>query len=194
MIRTTAIILAAGFSRRFGEDKLLTPIHGVPMIRRIANTVLHCGFSQTLVVCRDDRLKTYLPDGVKSVLNEQPNEGLGSSIRAGVNHADPSNLFMFFMGDQPFVSDTVIRTLLAAWNKGESWSIVVPLYGEQRGTPVIFSASWKTELSRLSGEAGGRSIMEKHPDKIRFVTIDDHRAGLDVDTRDDLREVTKNDL
>ncbi|MGB0775121.1 MAG: 2-C-methyl-D-erythritol 4-phosphate cytidylyltransferase [Akkermansiaceae bacterium] len=61
-----AIIVAAGSSRRMGFDKLLTPLHGVPVLTRsilaFANT---SEVEQTIVVCPQDRFSQLdLPEGI----------------------------------------------------------------------------------------------------------------------------------
>lgn len=46
---TTAWILAGGLSSRFGSDKAVFPVDGVPMVLRIATTLREAGLSPALV-------------------------------------------------------------------------------------------------------------------------------------------------
>ena len=46
----TAIVLAAGASRRFGSQKLLAPLHGKPIVRWAVENVLAARLDEVMVV------------------------------------------------------------------------------------------------------------------------------------------------
>jgi molybdenum cofactor cytidylyltransferase len=184
----TAVILAAGFSRRFGGQKLLAPIDGKPMLLHVIEAVESAGFDEVVLVCRDDEVKSLARNkDIRIAHNARAAEGISSSILCGLRHAKPAGAYMFFMGDQPFIDAGLIRRLRKAFEAGGG-AIVAPRYGGRRGNPVIFAARWKEQLEALTGDVGGKSVMDAHPDEVCYVDIADDRAGADIDAREDYRE------
>ena len=112
------ILLAAGFSRRFGENKLLYPVEGVPMYLRAAKLLLRLKRQRQDI--RGIRAVTRYPEirrelrrrGIPTVMNEHSERGISSSLREGLRAAlvgeEPRKIpgkraFCFFMGDEPYL-------------------------------------------------------------------------------------------
>lgn len=185
----TAIILAAGFSQRFGGQKLMEKINGMPMIRRVADAVRALGFKRVVLVYRQRRVKRAAKDrGITYARNAAAAEGIGSSVRCGVKAAGADDAYIFFMGDQPFVCGETVQRLRGAFEKGLG-SIVVPRYAGRAGNPVVFGAEWRPALQNLKGDAGGRTLIRENADKVCYIDVPDAAAGMDVDTREDLRSI-----
>jgi molybdenum cofactor cytidylyltransferase len=183
----TAIILAAGFSKRFRGNKLLAKINGKPIISRVVETVQKCGFEEIILVSRSSDVKEFFKDAdIKVVINDNAALGISTSIKCGIRNARSSDSFMFFAADQPFIDEKTVKALLGAY-KNKKGSIIVPKYNGVNGNPVIFAGRWKTELLMLTGDIGGRAIIKANPDKVHYVQIDNEAAGIDIDTRDDYR-------
>lgn len=180
-----AIILAAGFSKRFGREKLLIDIENRPMIEKIIELVGSIFFDEIILVYRDEEIKNTVPDkNIKYVLNNESEKGLSSSLKCGISNSGSTDGYIFFMGDQPYLyRDTIIKLIKAF--KDKKGSIIVPKYCGQRGTPVIFAADWKTDLMNLSGDSGGRTIIEENIEKVYFVDIYNQKEGKDIDTPGD---------
>jgi molybdenum cofactor cytidylyltransferase len=63
-------------------------------------------------------------------------------------------------------------------------SACVPVFGGRRGNPVLLDKTLFAEVRRLSGDVGGRALLEQHRDSI--VEVPATRAALlDIDTRED---------
>ena len=87
----------------------------------------------------------------------------------------------------PGVSAELVNTLLAAFAESGGRSIVFPVATDgRRGHPVIWPRALIPELSALSGDAGGKAILEQHRDLWRPVAFEDVGAFADIDTREDL--------
>lgn len=95
---------------------------------------------------------------------------------------------MFFVGDQPFLNKGTIRRLDDAFTEGKG-SIIVPIYGANRGNPVIFSTKWVEELKKLEGDVGGRIIIRKNSSEVWEVPITDIEIGRDIDTKEEYNAV-----
>ena len=91
---------------------------------------------------------------------------------------------MLVMGDQPFIDGKTINNLIEAFgahNKG----IAIPVYQARRGHPVIFAIKYKESLLRLTGDIGGRQIIDQHPDDILEVAVNCEGINIDIDTYND---------
>ena len=178
----TAIILAAGFSKRFGKEKLLMEIKNKPMILHIVDVVLSLGFAENILVYRNEEIKEIAANrNIKCAYNAMAAKGQSTSIRCGIRNSDPTDAYIFFTGDQPFINSEAVKRLISAFKEGKG-SIIVPRYEGHNGNPVIFSSEWKQELEMISGDTGGRKIIRSHPGKVYYVDIADTKIGMDIDT------------
>lgn len=178
----TAVILAAGHSRRFGKEKLLMEIDSKPMVLGVIELVMRMGFERTILVYRHEEVKRLTGDmDLECRYNAFAAEGLSTSVVCGIRDTAKTDAYMFFLGDQPFIDENTVTQLKNAYNERKG-SIIIPRFGGQRGNPVIFDSAWKTELEQLAGDTGGRTIIEENPDKVHYVEIENKKAGLDIDT------------
>lgn len=97
---------------------------------------------------------------------------------------------LIMLGDQPLITARVIDTLIDTWRMKRK-RIVAPLYGGKRGGPTLFAASLFGELMEVSGDEGGRSVLEKHREEVETVEVGDVAASYDVDTWEAYQEVVE---
>lgn len=182
-MKITAIILAAGLSRRMERNKMNLHIAGESMLQKVFDTVFGARFHEIIVVRSDE---TIPPRGrFKSVINPDPALGISQSIRLGIDAADPeTDGFVFLMGDQPFLEVDTLKRLKHHFVR-RTMRIIVPVYDGVPGSPVFFPAFLKEELRSLTGDKGGRQVMEKHHELVVYDSLSDSREGLDIDTREE---------
>ncbi len=179
----TGIILAAGFSRRMGSEKLLLPIDGLPMIEHVLRAATGSKLTKVLLVYQNkhvaeigERYKLHC------IYNELAIDGQSVSIRLGVNAAQANtDAYVFLVGDQPFISAEIINRIIAEHAEHPE-DIIVPRYGEKRATPTLFPQSFRDDLLALQGDSGGRQIMERAPEKIHEIIMAEKLGGIDIDT------------
>jgi molybdenum cofactor cytidylyltransferase len=182
-----AIVLAAGASTRFGSPKQLVRVDGRPLLHTVvARAVELAGHSVTIVLgahaAEFSALLRHSPASV--IVNRDWQEGLGSSIRAGIARVPGAcDGVLLVLADQPNVTIEDLRRLAGAWRRQTDY-IVAAQYGSVTGVPAIFPRTTFADLAALRGDRGARSLLQKNPDRV--VRIPMPSAALDIDTPEDL--------
>jgi molybdenum cofactor cytidylyltransferase len=209
-----AVVLAAGASRRMGaRNKLLLPVGGGddarPMIATVVATVLEAAVDRVIVVVGHDaeRVRAALDAHVGAdprlhvVQNADHDEGIASSIRAGVAALDggdrgeigttPLAGIVIALGDMPWVRADDIARLVDALGRDDGPGICVPVArgaDRQRGNPVLFARRYFAALCSLRGDRGARALVARHPDDVCFVDVAHDGILRDVDTASDIEQ------
>jgi molybdenum cofactor cytidylyltransferase len=182
-----AVVLAAGASTRFGSQKLLAPIDGVPLVRRTVEQVAAAGLDTIVVVLgrEHDAIRSAL-EGMRVgfVVNQHFRDGMYTSLRAGIRHLGRAvSAAVIVLGDQPGISAATIDSLVAEYRRSRL-PIVVPIYSGTRGHPVLFDASVFPELEAVTGDQGGREVIGRDPHRVASVWLP-FPVPADVDTVED---------
>ena len=184
----SAILLAAGESKRMGRLKQLLPLGRTTMVEQAIDNLLNSKVNEVIVVLgheAEEIIKKIATKPVKIEVNPIYHQGMSTSIIAGLKLVDDgARAVMLALADQPFIDSQTINRLIDEFcdhNKG----IVIPTYQSRRGHPIIFAIKYKEELSSLKGDIGGRQIMEHHPDDVLEVAVDSPGINIDIDTTDD---------
>lgn len=190
-----AIVLAAGASTRFGSAKQLVRIAGRPMLHAaVTRAVEVAGNAVTVVLgARAEELAPLLSHSPASiVINRDWREGLGSSIRAGVARLPAScSGALLLLADQAAVTAEDLRRLAGVWRR-QPECVAAAVYGATVGVPAIFPRSAFSELLQLRGDQGARALIQRNPD--RLVRVPMARAGIDIDTPEDLLAIESGDV
>lgn len=194
--RVAGIVLAAGFARRAGgTNKLLVPLDGRPLIRHVAGAACAAGLDPVVVVTQPDALalRHALLD-LPLTLTENPNasEGLSASLRAGLAALPPHAAgAAILLGDMPWVRPDTIRALAAALDDQTSRSICVPMYGGQRGNPVVWSARFFSEMADMTGDSGARLLLQRHAAVVHVLSVHDAGVLRDIDTAEQIERLRR---
>ena len=188
----TAIILASGFSKRFNENKLLTKINDRPLVEITLQEVCDSNFDEVVFVYREEAIKRIgLNYDVSIVYNGKAHLGMSEAVKLGVSSAnDETDGYMFFVGDQPFLSHKVINELIEVFFKNKN-SILIPTCNGDKCNPVCFPNKYRKELLSIFGDKGGRQVIDKVKDDKRFYEIENKLFCIDIDTIDDYKKVEK---
>jgi molybdenum cofactor cytidylyltransferase len=190
---TTAIILAAGPSRRLGKPKQLLPWGGPTLLGTVVAQTLEWPVDSVWVVLGshfEEVLQSVDLGDAGVVENPEWEEGMASSLRVGLDVAsrDPSTeAALIVMGDQPGIDPAVVEALLEHRKTSDALA-VVPKYRYVRGHPVLIARTLWSRLMSLEGDQGGRDLLQAHPEWVEEV-IFEQLAPRDVDTSDDVRDL-----
>lgn len=187
------ILLAAGFSRRFGSvDKLLQPLPDGRSIALTSAENLIKAIPTSVAVLRPENKvlsELLLNAGLKVVFcteNEQEMaDSLATAIRYSAKFEAASNGFVIALADMPYIQPATISAVANKLSVGAS--IVIPTYNSQRGHPVGFAAKFRNELENLHGDEGARSIIKRYPNEVELLQMNDAGILADIDTQDDLK-------
>jgi molybdenum cofactor cytidylyltransferase len=186
-IKITGLVLAAGESRRMGVTKQLLPFGHNTILGQVIRNALESNLDEIIVVLgyQAQEIGQNISDApVKVVVNPEFREGLSSSIKKGLSNITETSAVMILLGDQPLVGKEIINRLLAELGRGDR-GIIVPVYDNIRGHPVIFTPLYRDELLALQGDVGGKEIVRAHPEDVTEVNIDSEAVICDIDDRDD---------
>lgn len=187
-----AVVLAAGRSTRSGEQhKLFSKIEGQPVISKtvwsLKNALKHLSkHEQELTVVtghRADEMNATLSDAGVSILhNPDYADGMGSSLAAAVRATPPdTEWLMVCLGDMPFIAPDTIATILDATRRTAT-SVIIPTFHGKRGHPVLWHKQHFLALSGLSGDGGGKALLQSEDLEAHTVAVQDPGILIDLDT------------
>lgn len=187
--KISGIILAGGFSKRMGKDKLFLNWKNRTFLEEVTDKIDSINFFEKLLVIPKEKflkLKKKLDlekkINFKIVFNEESEKGQSESVKLGVKKSLESDGYMFFPVDQPFLKKETIYTIIKEFLKTDL--ITAPLVEGNRFSPVIFPKRYKEKLLDLKGDTGGREIIKK--EKINEVNFLDEMEFKDIDLPEDM--------
>jgi molybdenum cofactor cytidylyltransferase len=197
------ILLAAGRSSRMeeGRHKLLLPLGNQPVVVHVVETILASQASSLVIVLgyQTAQLQSILSPYVTQpqvTLVENPDyaQGMSTSLHKGIATLItlPQQLegAIIMLGDQPLMTSSIINTVIETYHTTHK-RIITPYYNGKRGNPTFFAASLFPELLDMTGDEGGRKVIERHPNDVAKVALDDSTVNYDVDTWETYQEVVR---
>jgi molybdenum cofactor cytidylyltransferase len=157
-------VLAAGSSSRLGSNKLLVPLDGETVVRRVARRAVEAGLSPVIVVTGFEakRIAAELEGlPVELVTNTDHATGMHTSVRIGIGQvpADCDGLIII-LGDMPMVTSAMLTALVARFRGGPE-PLVISRYGEVQAPPTLYSRALFAALS-AAGEGCGRQVVRDY--------------------------------
>lgn len=182
------ILLAAGAARRFGANKLLHEIDGVPIAVRAARSFRQA-FAAPVAVTRPGSpvMDLLRAEGFIVIECERADEGMGASLAAGVAATRDAPGWVVALADMPFIAPATHARVRDALRNGGV--LVAAAHRGERGHPVGMGARFRDQLLALQGDAGARHIVRAHADLMTLIDCDDPGVLADIDTPGDLERV-----
>ncbi len=184
----TAIILAAGESKRMGEPKMLMPWGKSTVLQTVISTFQAASVKDILVVTggAHQQVEALIGKTVETVFNENYQIGeMLSSIQLGLSvKMREASAALICLGDQPQVDERSVRQICNAFLAQKS-QIVVPSYQMQRGHPWLVARPLWDELIAMKAPKTPRDFLLKHSREIHYVVVDSPNTLADLDTPED---------
>lgn len=178
-----AVFLASGRGKRFGGDKLLWPVEGVPMAERVFRT-LPADISGVVVAGSSDvAVLAHKYPHLTVVKNHAGRDDVAQTIRMGVQALpEETEGALFFVCDQPWLKRSSVLHLVEAFQK-DPGKIYVLSHGDRMGNPCLFPREFFPELMSLSPDTGGKAVIARHPERVCLVPAAEAKELADVDYR-----------
>ncbi|WP_145855635.1 nucleotidyltransferase family protein [Pedobacter suwonensis] len=188
-MRTGIIILAAGSSSRLGKPKQLLDYNGKTLLQTVINEALATDCKPVIVVLgayAQEIADQHRHNGINVVINQSWEEGMGSSIVAGLSTIVKNNSeiesIIIAVADQAFIKKRNFNNLIAK-QKETGKKIIASSYNETIGTPVLFKKDYFEALLLLKGAEGAKNILKQYSEDLETVVFE--RGGIDIDTETD---------
>jgi len=186
----SAVILAAGMSKRMGKPKMMLPWGETTVIENVVHTLQDAGMDRLYLVYGDnyDVLKEKLhPYKVRYILNKDFADGeMLASVKVALRAMEQENTVaaLIVLGDQPQIEVNVVKAIIDTYKLSRS-AIVVPSYQSHRGHPwLVGKILWK-EILDLKPPDTLRNFLSKNQDLIFHVEVKSSSILTDIDTPDD---------
>lgn len=181
------ILLAAGFSRRFGSNKLLQPLaNGMPLALAAACR-LRLAVPEILAVVNADAAelaRLFEQNGVPVTVCPHAEAGMGASLAWAVRSTSHASAWIIALADMPLIQTATIA--LVAGALADPIAIAVPVFQKQRGHPVGFGRAYFEELVQLNGDRGAQSLLRNHAERVQRLACHDPGIVMDIDAPADL--------
>ncbi len=181
----TGIVLAAGAGRRLGRPKADVLLGGRRLVDRAVATLLAGGCTEVLAVLRPDQQAAA---GARTVVNPEPDSGMGSSLRCALAElAADSQACVVLLADLVGVRPAEVAAVIERHRAGAD--IVAVRRAGQRSHPVLVGRRWYAEFAAAAvGDQGGREFFDRHAGDTSFLDYPD--PLVDIDTPEDLRRAS----
>jgi molybdenum cofactor cytidylyltransferase len=163
-----------------GRPKLLLPFRDGTVVGSLIRALRDGGVSEIVLVIApgDEALRTWGTEaGVRIAVNPEPERGMLSTILEGIAAAGDAETLVVCPADLPALLPSTVRTVLAAQSP-----LAVPSYQGRRGHPLVISPELIPEIRTLHLDVGLRELLDRHPDRLRIIEVDDPGCVRDVDT------------
>lgn len=180
------ILMASGAGSRFGGNKLFADVGGRPLVDRAMDAYPPTLFHRAIVVsCYPALLTLAAARGYRSILNRRADEGISASIHLGMAEMAGTDGVLFAVCDQPWLTVESVERLLSAFETQPDKIAALSWQG-RKGNPCLFPPAYYEELSALTGDRGGGTVIKAHRSALFLVEALAERELRDVDSPEDL--------
>mgnify|MGYP001158452061 CR=1 FL=1 len=196
-----AVILGAGFARRFGSDKRLALL-GSSTVAETSLALYASVFDDLRLVVREEdaALAELAAPYAKLIKTNKAHLGMGHSLAAGFQELRWQWAFVGLL-DMPFVQAATLNVLKQRAALTDKPIIRPRLQAPENtsaaneaghGHPIGFHESVFSAVARAQGDAGARNLLRSNSHKIEDVLVSDGGIVRDIDHPDDLAKYKEN--
>ncbi len=184
----SAIILAAGESKRMGQPKMLMPWGKSTVLQTVISTFQAAGVDDILVVTggAHREVEALIGRSVQTIFNEKYARGeMLSSIQAGLAAKKmEARAALIGLGDQPQVQGRSVQSILQEYARTNA-PLIVPSYQMHRGHPWLVARELWDEILQMKSPDSPRDFLNRHAHEIHYVELNTPTILQDLDTPED---------
>lgn len=176
-------VLAAGQSRRFGDDdKLTASLHGRMLGLHAADTLTRIAFDRRIIIASDPGhpcVTGWKEMGYDIIVNDHAVEGQSASVRVAAQHATASGTSALYicLADMPYIVHQHIQNLSQAFEQHGQDTVIASSENGKAMPPAVFPSRLFARLADLRGDQGARELLQT----AHLIPADDGSL-LDIDT------------
>jgi len=193
------IVLAAGASHRFGQNKLLIPLGGHAVLYHALQAALTAPLDPVILVLgyESDKALQALEElrgspKLRVLKNSHWAQGRAESLKLGLA-AVPAHApgAVVLLGDMPLMTPALIARVAQAFLRAHT--LCFPIYRGLPGRPVAIPRELFGEFAQLCGDASGLPILQKYWERAIKIELapDEEPTQWDIDTPEDLERMLK---
>ena len=187
------VIMASGNATRFGENKLIKPFLGKPLVSYIIEKIVSFSSVPAVIVTRWPFVAELAKkNGLAVLLHDRPL--VSDTIRLGTRYftnspkffTSPPDGIMYCVSDQPLLRTSTIARIFNEFY--EDPNSIIRLTGKDKegnrryANPVIFPTATFSELEALPPDKTGKFVIERNKERVRTVESEDYTELMDIDT------------
>jgi molybdenum cofactor cytidylyltransferase len=176
LVKCAGLLLAAGKSTRMGCLKALLPWEGTTLLQFQLTQLERSMIDPIIIVLgyESNKLLPYVKESSAHIVwNPDYEKGKTESIKKGVLAVDDdADCFIITSVDQP-VNHILLDALIHQFRQTKA-NIIIPVYNERRGHPILLSSKLRHEIKQLNEETHGlKAILQKRKHEIRELIVED---------------------
>ena len=191
----SAIILAAGESKRMGQPKMLLQWGKASVLTQVISTFQNAGIKDVNVVtggAHEQVEQVVKQNGARSVFNKDfAKSEMLSSLQCGlevlIREKSEIVAALIGLGDQPQVEMECVQLICETFWETKS-KLIVPSFQMRRGHPWLVERSLWRELLEMASPQSLRHFLNKHSEEIHYVEVDTPSILADLDTPEDYQK------
>ena len=197
-MKVVGIYLAAGNSRRMGENKLALPVGTMTLGSLALQTALKTSLDEIYIITKELEEVSWLPNEIIDnkmctiVTCLTSHKGQSESLRCGIRQAQLGNAdaAVVLLADQPFITVQMIDEMISCMKKTPTSKYVAASHEGRIMPPVLFSSSLFPALLNLTGDTGAKALLRgEFLHQGTQIPCNDNRLIFDVDTKEDYEEL-----
>ncbi len=187
-MKAGCVLLASGFSVRYGSNKLLQTVGGSPLAAYALSVFPAELFVRRVVTSRfPELLALGSAAGWQPLFNADAEKGISAGIRLGLTAMEGMDGVLFAVCDQPWLTRESVSRLVAAFAEHPDRIAALSWRG-RRGNPVIFPSGLFPALATLTGDTGGSAVIRQNLPRLMTVEASFEKELWDIDTPGDLNQ------
>ena len=185
-----AVVVAAGKSKRMGQNKLMLQLNGKPLIKSILDALSESRINELVLVLGDkpEQVMEALKSKSKRInvtINENYQLGMTSSFQTGLQLITRVDAAFLVLGDEPIFEPDFLTTIIQKMKLNQGRALIVsPIHKGKKGHPLLFHHQLFPEILNLKPPQTMREIVHMHANSL--LTVEAPKwTNMDIDTPED---------